>query len=128
MQLQGAAARTTVSRMQFREIYAVFITDLAARGHAIAAREMDRVLRRRGFEPSDVAAYAALLLQQVADSLGVEVGRSLLAVLVLKYLTLGTKISQTLSRLLASSWRLGGTRRCALGGTLLRRRRRRRCF
>jgi len=40
MRLQGGEeAGATVCKGQFREIYCVFITDLAERGHDIAKRE-----------------------------------------------------------------------------------------
>jgi len=85
MQLHGAGpaaapgAAGTVSRAEFREIYAVFISDLAERGQDIARREQDRVLAKRGFPPADVAAYASALLLDVADSEAVELLSALLA-------------------------------------------------
>ena len=77
MQLHGAGtaapgATSTVSKAMFREIYALFISDLAVRGQDIAMREQDRVLTKRGFPPGDVAALTSELLLNVADNETVE--------------------------------------------------------
>jgi HEAT repeat protein len=84
MQLHGAGtaapgATRTVSKAMFREIYAVFISDLAERGQDIAMREQDRVLTKRGFPPGDVAAYTSELMLNVADNETVELISACLA-------------------------------------------------
>ena len=51
------ADQGTVSKEKFREVYAIFITDMAQRGHDIAKRERDRVLEKRGLKASDVELF-----------------------------------------------------------------------
>ena len=79
MKLQGGGGQDTVSKGQFREIYAVFITDLAARGHDIAKREQDLNLARRGFPAAEIEAFALDFLLEVADHDVIELISELLA-------------------------------------------------
>jgi len=79
MQLHGGGAQSTVSKAQFREIYAVFITDLAERGLDIARREQDINLARRGYPAAEVEAYSHDFLLDVADCAALELISELLA-------------------------------------------------
>ena len=68
-----------ISKSLFREVYAVFLTDLADRGQDIAKREQDRVLTKRGFPPENVATYTQDLLCEVTDRETIDLISAILA-------------------------------------------------